>query len=670
MYLQQEENTFMYDNDEVTTVRTLRNIKRSLKKRLEKLGHNKEDINRVIDPILKIHGLHKHNFDSIHIMDKAISEKLNDLSIDDNSNKNEKTILGLHNEVNKSADKAIGYDHLYRQMTEDHGKVEAKRLSGLMYDFSVMLSDSSKILVPYCWAFDASKIVHEGRPFGQLHSKPPKSISSYISALNETVHQMSNHLAGAIAVGTIFIDMVYVLTYREDVSWTDILNDKKLHKYVENNLQSFVHSVNHLSRSSNESPFTNVSIFDKPKLKSIIKDFEWMFNEIPSRYGGYNNDIWMDYIVNYVDYIQKIFVEFFDKGDPTKNGMPYRFPVCTVNVTKDKDNNILDHDFVDYISGKDVYRYNIFVSSGTKTASCCRLINDNELMELGGQSNSFGGSSISLGSHRVVTINYNRLVLESDNYEEFKTNYRERILDSIKILRSHKNLIQSLVDAGLQQFISNGWIKMDRLFSTIGILGIYEANLTAKEKYGEIVQDYIHDWLIELNTYSAELAKEYKLITNIEQIPAESGAVRLCTVDKLLYGNDQVPYELYANQFIPLWEDATIYERMDIDGKYNKLITGGGIVHFGLGEKTTKAQNIKLIEHAIKSGSEHFALNAVYCVCEKEHVTFGDNKVCPICSGEIVERLSRIVGFFVPVSSYNKTRREWEFPRRKFKKID
>ena len=655
----------MYDYDGVTTTRTLRNIKRSLKRQLEKKGHSKE----AIDTILKIHGLHKNNFDAINVMDNFISEKLNDISIDDNSNKNEKTIAGMHNEVTKSIDKAIGYDYLYRQMVKDYGKQEAKRLAGLMYDYSLMLSDSSKILLPYCWAFDASNIVHEGRPFGQLHSKPPQSISSYIAALNETLHQMGSHLAGAIAVGTIFIDLAYILSYRENISKESIEQDGIKQKYVENSLQSFVHSVNHLSRNSTESIFTNVSVFDRPKLKNILEDFNWMFEESPEWFEG-DKEGWKAYIIDYVDYIQKIFVEFFDKGDPTKNGMPYRFPVCTTNITKDENNNIIDKDFVDYISNKDIYRYNIFVSSGTKTASCCRLINDNELMELGGQSNSFGGSSISLGSHRVVTINYNRLVLESDTYEEFQENYRQRILDTVKILKAHKNLIKSLVDADLHHFISIGWIRMERLFSTLGILGIYEANLTAKEKFGDVSKDYIKDWLIELNTYSAELAKEYKIITNIEQIPGESGAVRLCVVDKLLYGKEAVPYELYSNQFIPLWEDANIYERMDIDGKYNKLITGGGIVHFGLGEKTTKSQNVKLIKHAVKSGSEHFAVNAVYCICENEHVTFGANDICPICSGEITERLSRVVGFLTPVSSWNKTRREWEFPKRKFKKIE
>ena len=59
-------------------------------------------------------------------------------------------------------------------------------------------------------------------------------------------------------------------------------------------------------------------------------------------------------------------------------------------------------------------------------------------------------------------------------------------------------------------------------------------------------------------------------------------AVKLADVDRLFYGEEKVPNKLYANQFIPLWEEATVWERMDTDARYQKLVTGGGIVHFSL----------------------------------------------------------------------------------------
>jgi hypothetical protein len=32
--------------------------------------------------------------------------------------------------------------------------------------------------------------------------------------------------------------------------------------------------------------------------------------------------------------------------------------------------------------------------------------------------------------------------------------------------------------------------------------------------------------------------------------------------------------------------------------------------------------------------------------------------------------MTRVVGFFVPISSWNKTRREWEFDKRTFTKVE
>jgi ribonucleoside-triphosphate reductase len=289
------------------------------------------------------------------------------------------------------------------------------------------------------------------------------------------------------------------------------------------------------------------------------------------------------------------------------------------------------------------------------------------MMDLASSSNSFGGSAVSLGSHRVITINFNRIALESNSVENFFEILNRRIEDSAKILRAHKELILKTEQKGLQMFLSNKWINMDRMFSTFGIIGEIEASETLKWKFGN-GRDYMAEMLVYLNDKVSEYSKKYGIMGNIEQIPGESMAVRLCKVDKLLYG-DKVPFEMYSNQFIPLWQESNIWERMNEDGKYNSLITGGGIVHVQIGEKTTAKQNEKIIRNAIKVGNEHFALNAVYSEFEDESVLMGKYDTHPITGSKIKEYYVRVVGFFVPVSWWNETRREWEFPRRQFNKI-
>lgn len=794
------------------TARTLRNIKHVVERTLkQKYGI---DDAATTESLLKIHGLNTKQFDFVSCVENDLNEDvLNDASIDPNANKCEKTIESLMVEASNPAKKAIGYDMLYRQMKNDYGKEEAKRLSGEMYSFALALADATKILSCYCYSIDASILVKKGRDFGQLHSKPCKRLCSYISSLCETIHQMSNHLAGAIAVGTFFMDCAHVLMFTdnngEGYTLEQIKTDKELRKMIENEYQQFVHSVNHLSRNASESPFSNISIFDRPKLKTLLSG-----EGMPEYFEG--KDI--NFVIDYIMELQKIFVEFFDKGDVLSEGMPYRFPVVTCNFSKDeKEAEVLDEDFLNYMVDKDIYRYNIFTSTGTKVASCCfrgsdlvkvrdpqnneitmtfkelsekditgykilrfdtweefenvkvpytdhwvkvitkdgsvnyytkdhlihtihgdipaiklkakdslilnknavsiegdknyveiesiyasintdgvaycvrmkdqsnpyftlpngiithncRLINDVDLMkEFGSQSNSFGGVGISLGSHRVVTINFNRIALEANTYKEYKEILVQRIEDAAKILASHKRLLVHLTEKGYQLFIKNGWIRMDRLFSTFGVLGLVEVENTIKSKGGfEDLSndiDIIGESLKILDQKMFEVSEKYGIMGNIEQIPGESMAIRLSKADKLLYGDHKVPYKLYANQFVPLWKKASLWEKLSADGKYNKMITGGGIVHAQIGERVTPTQAKKIIKYAIKSGCEHFALNAVYTKCNNGHTSFGNHSVCPHCGSQFLKHYTRVVGFFTEVENWAPERRVWEFPNRTY----
>lgn len=662
------------------TTRTIKNIKKTLASALKKkYGFSNGELKELTSKILNIHGLDATNFDTLANFAKILDSRVNDVSIDDNSNKNEKTIAGVNNEITASNRKLIGYHMLYGVMKDLYGQAEAKVLSGDLYDFSLGLSDSTNILIPYCWALDASKLVMEGRKFGQLPSAPVHRVDSYISALDETVHQMSSHLAGAIAVGTFFLDIAHILIYKQRVPFEVVKNDPTMRKYIENCFQTFVHSVNHLSRNGVESPFTNISLFDRIKLSGLISkdNYAWYFanKKAIAVDNGLENAMtdeeWKEFVISYIMELQEIYAKFHEKGDPLNNGIPYRFPVTTMNISKDDDGNILDENFFDFVCQRDITRFNIFTSKGTKVASCCRLINDAELLDMGSTVNSFGGSTVSMGSHRVVTINFARIAYEANSMEDFYKILDKRIRGAAKVLKAHKVLIGKMEAKGLEPFITRGWIRMDRLFSTFGILGVVEAKKILETKFSDEIkegQDVMNDYLVYLNKHSQEYAKELGLFSNIEQIPGESYAVRLATVDNLIFNDNIIDAPLYANQFVPLWEDATIWEKLEADGKYNQLLTGGGIVHAQLGSKTTAAQNRKIILYAIKCGCEHFVLNSVYSKCPECGSVY-DHKVasCSKCGhNEHMQYFTRVVGFFVPVDSWNPTRRNWEFQRRTF----
>ncbi len=665
---------------ESNTARTIRNIRKNISATI-KANYgiaDKEQLTKITDGLLKIHGLHEDNFDFMKNFEDGVKDtSIVDHTIDANANKNEKVMVGYLNEVLNPGKKLIGMDMLYRTMKDLYGRKEAKKLTGEMYSLSLGLSDSTSILVPYCWALDASKLVTVGRDFGVLPSKPCKRVSSYISSLCETIHQMSAHLAGAIAIGTFFLDLAHICIYKERRTLDELKNDKRFRKYVENELQQFIHSVNHLSRNGVESPFTNVSIFDSIKLKMLIGEdnYGWYFenhkaistdNDLKDKM---SNEQFQQYVIDYIMELQNLYMDFFEKGDPLNNGLPYRFPVSTVNFSKSDELKIEDDKFIKAFCKRDVSRFNIFGSKGTKIASCCRLCNNGELLEVASQVNSFGGGgSVSMGSHRVCTINFQRIALECNSIDDYYNILRTRVEEAAKILRAHKLLILKLTEQGFESFISNGYINPNRLFSTFGMLGIYEAKKTLQQRF-DISNDVdiTNEILVRFNQWVNEISKQYGIIGNIEQIPGETFAVRLAKADQLIYSYGDDYYKLYANQFCPLYEDFSLFEKLESDGKYNQLLTGGGIVHIQVTSDTTPQQNEALIRKACSVGCEHFAINKVFSKCKKcGHVVNYKETTCHECGSEEFAYMTRVVGFFTPVDSWNKTRREWEFPRRHF----
>lgn len=674
--------------DNVTTSntsRTLRNIRKNLTAKIKSEFNivDKDELNKKVDIILKTQGLHESNFDFMLNFEDGLQKKLNDISIDDNANKGtERSYKAYIIDLTKPVFKLIGHDTLYRVMKDLYGRKEAKRLSANMYDYSLGISDSTGIGCVYCWALDTTKLVTLGRDFGTLKSSPAQRVSSYISALCETVHQISNHLMGACALATIFLDIAHLMIYKQRVTLEELrLNSKGVRKILENEFQQFVHSINFNSRTGGtECPFTNVSIFDRVKLQAMISNdnYGWYFpnKKIISTdldlQDKMSDQDFKDYVVDYISEVQKVFIEFFDKGDPLTNGANYKFPVVTYNLSKDEQNNILDKESLTSLCKKDISKYNIFCSLGTKIASCCRMINSKEMMDsFAAQVNSLGGGgTASMGSHRVITINFQRIALEAQSMEDYYKILKQRIDDAAKILKAHKLLIFKLKDVGLQSFITNGYINPGRLFSTFGILGTYEAQRTLKQKF-DIPEDrdLVKDILTFFNAESLEAGKRYNIVINQEQIPAESMAVRFATADKALFNLGEDYYKLYANQHVPLWEDKTIFERLAIAGKYDQLLTGGSIVHLNVDGDTTYQQNLKLIEYAVKCGTEHFAINKCYTICNDcgEVIKYKTDK-CEKCGSTNLDYVLRIIGYFVRVSAFGKVRREWEFPRRVFTK--
>jgi len=87
-------------------------------------------------------------------------------------------------------------------------------------------------------------------------------------------------------------------------------------------------------------------------------------------------------------------------------------------------------------------------------------------------------------------------------------------------------------------------------------------------------------------------------------------------------------------QFIPLTVNADMLERIELQGKFDKLFSGGAICHLNVDSEITDPQKlVDLIDHAAKKGVVYFAINYKLHRCENSHMWVGTD-ICPNCGKE------------------------------------
>jgi ribonucleoside-triphosphate reductase len=598
------------------------------------------------ETLLDIEGIAPKHLDISLMSDNYFNHRVIDMSIDDNANVGEFKSYGNYlTEISKGWVKLQGYHEFFKTLEKLYGSTRACTLIKSIWSGNYYLHDSTSLLVPYCWAYSTTSIMLEGCRWGQLHSLPPHWRKSFMDQVKEVTIELAQEVAGAVAIGDLFVNYTYFVK-KEGLSTSNPAHKKE----IENDFQSLIHTLNKKLRPSCQSPFTNLSIFDRPNLEQLFGELKYPDGACPD--------------FDMVEEIQKIFCEWFCKGDPN-TGLPYRFPIVTLNIRIDKNRKILDKKSFDYFSRINLEKgcFNIYIASGNKIASCCRLINDLDLSGV----DSFGNGGISLGSHRVITLNLARLGHIAKKPENIKPILSQWLIDARDLLIAHRQLLKDKISCGFLRFFPLGLISMERLFSTIGINGIYECLEELNyDVFSQKGRNFVNSLMLDIKTFASITSRETKTPFNIEQVPGESLAIKLAEKDKFVY---QMPYTMYSNQFVPLWVDCDIIERIKLDGEFSQTLTGGGISHLNIGEKLTHPNQMKkLIEYAIRCGCEHFAVNYNFCKCTQGHITVsGIIPNCPICKAQIVDHVTRIVGYFVPVSAWNRGRQQ-EHKVRVFKK--
>jgi len=598
--------------------------------------------------LLDIDGISRRCLDVGQLSHQYFTEKLPDISIDANANADSGISPNNYGaEIVRGIQKIEGYYLIHRYAERRFGTERANHLIKSILFGDVYFHDSSGVGVqqPYCMAVSTSMLMQQGRPYGQLHSLVPKRADSFISQCIEFGMDCSQAWAGAIALSDLLVNYAWYAK-KEHLSKDRIIND----------LQRAIHTYNNNFRVGGQSPFINISIFDMPNLIKIFSQHIYPDGSKPD--------------FEYIMQIQKIFCKWFSEGDPA-SGSPYRFPVVTINFQVSENHDIVDKEFLSFISAVNCKTgcFNIYANTGNKIASCCRLLSDRTQLP---RVDSFGNGGTNLGSHRVVTINLPRIALRSN---KDTTKFYEHLQHQLEVCRDlllvhREEILKRRIDQGFLQFYNPlKWFSLSRMFSTIGIIGVYEMcyfmGLDIRDPNGT---QFVKDVLTYIEKFAASLSQQTGNPFNVEEIPGETVATKFVAKDKVLFGNEKIPFELYSNQYIPLILESSLPERINLTGNFQDILSGGGILHLNIQDRITDPAVMKhLIEYSVKHGVSHFSINYSFGECKNGHVTVcGNSDTCPMCGAPILSHITRIVGYFTKIDNWSKTRREYEFPRRKF----
>ncbi len=525
-------------------------------------------------------------------------------------------------------------------------------------DADIHIHDLS-MLTGYCAGWSLKQLIQEGLGGvpGKITSSPASHLSTLCNQMTNFLGIMQNEWAGAQAFSSFD-------TYLAPFVKADNLS----YKEVKQCIQSFVYGVNTPSRWGTQAPFTNITLDwtvpnDMAELNAIVGG-----KEMPFKYKDCVEEMRM---------VNKAFIEIMIEGDA--NGRGFQYPIPTYSITKNFDwsetenNKLLFEMTAKYGTPYFSNYINSDMEPSDVRSMCCRLRLD--LRELRKKSGGYFGSGESTGSVGVVTINMPRIAYLSLDEKDF---YRrlERMMDiAARSLKIKRNVITSLLDAGLYPYTKRYLGTFNNHFSTIGLVGMNEACLNARwireDLTHEKSQKFTIDVLNFMRNKLSDYQERYGDLYNLEATPAESTSYRLARHDRKKYpdiitATDNLDAPYYTNSsHLPVGYTEDIFKALDIQDNLQTLYTSGTVFHTFLGQKMPSWKSTMNLVRKIAENYHipYYTISPTYSVCKDHGYITGEVYKCPHC-GQNTEVYSRITGYYRPIQNWNIGKTE-EFKNRK-----
>ena len=600
---------------------------------------------------------------------------------DSNANVTMKNVANLEGEVYKVTNRRIQRQRMKDKLNElypddnDLGKQYIKDLeSWVLYTHD---EASSPVLKPYCMAASLYPLMAEG--VGKIDGvtpSAPNDIQSFSGQVTNLTFLLSANAKGAIALGDYFIALNYYVIAEFGAEWykkLDIvtttehtLKPMTIKRAIRKGMKQFIYGVNQpAGNRSYNSPFSNVSYYDKTYFNSIFEDFYYPDGTQPR---------W-----EAIDTLQRIFMELHRELRLIK---PLTFPVTTMAMVHDG-HDVIDKDYKklcakEWAKGGSFFCY--LSNNPSALASCCRVLNE---MQENTFSSTTGLTGIMTGSCNVITLNINRIV--QDWCKQYKSKFRGEPLINLKVETikeelqeyivnilervykyhiAYKTMLYDLEEKGMFSPSNGGYIYMKKLYSTIGLIGYTEAaqflgmSVSNNEEYIDFLR-LIFGTVKEQNKIHSIHDKKRPILFNSEAIPGEGLGVKLYEHDKkdgYWVPEDQNLYNCY---FYNPWDNTSILDKFILHGKQvAPYCDGGQALHANLDEHLSEIQYTKLIDFAIEQGTNYFTFNIPISECKNcGHVVNAPIEKCPKCGSENIDYWTRIIGYLRPVSAFSNPRK-------------
>ena len=629
----------------------------------------------------------KERIDYMNRYSNSSSNASTSSETDANANVSMKNVANLEGEVYKTTNRIIQRqrmkDKLYELFPEVAKNYEEDLKNHIIYTHD---EASTPVLKPYCMAVTLYPLMVEG--VGNIDGvtpTAPNDISSFSGQVTNLAFLLSSQCKGAVAFGDYFITLNYYVIKEFGEVWYEKLNcistsehhiiSRTIKDSIEKGMKQFIWGVNQpAGNRSYNSPFTNVSWYDKYYFESLFGEFY---------YPDGNKPKWKQ-----IDTLQRMFMELMREIRLIK---PITFPVTTMALVHNN-KEYLDKDYKElcaeeWAKGGSFFCYTS--DNPTSLASCCRVLNE---MSDNTFSSTTGMTGVMTGSCNVITLNINRIVqdwfnqyttpfITTSNFSKFSEenkkelkNYIINILERVyKYHITYKTMLYDLEDKGMLAASNGGYIYINKLYSTIGIIGYTEAaqflelEISNNEKYKEFLQ-LILGTIKEQNKLHSIKDKKRPFLFNSEAIPGEGLGIKLYNWDK--EDGYEVPEDqnLYNCYFYNPWNNSTsVLDKIKLHGKdINNYTDGGQACHINLDTHLSKEQYLKLLDVAKNEGCNYFTFNIPISECKEcNHIVNAPIKECPICHSKDIRYYTRIIGYLTAVDNWSIDRQK-EFKHRKY----